>query len=175
MSPILPLGVILLGGLLWFRHFVFQALPATADLSNPLTRKDVRIALRLEAINGGYNPDWFDAIAYVESNWKLDALNQTGTDAYWGGSYGPMQMTAVTANRLGYDPIEFLTDARKAGEAAVANFNAVRPKTFADAVSYWNAGVPLFVNLPEDNTARTEYYPRAIAALDWVSENPPED
>jgi hypothetical protein len=59
-----------IGSLYWFRQMILNMLPATSDISNPLLRKDVRIALREQAQSGGYPPEWFDAIAYV-GDWTL--------------------------------------------------------------------------------------------------------
>jgi hypothetical protein len=84
-----------------------------------------------------------------------------------------MQMTSRTAKSIGFHAPDFLSDPFIAGAAAVAYFDTIKPKKFEDAVSYWNAGVPKFENLPPGNSARTDYYPKALSALDWVTRNPP--
>lgn len=150
------------------KNAVTNALPAGGGLS----KNDVRLALRLEATNGNYNPDWFDAIAYVESDWQLDAYN--GSDP--SGAYGPMQMLGSTAARLGYaDPTLLQKDPHIAGQAAVAYFLAANPtpNTLQDVAAYWNAGVSTFANLDPLSTTATDYWPKLQNAYSYVLSNPP--
>ena len=175
----LTLGVATVLAVYYFREYFLGYLPATGGFAPPafptntMNRNWVRVMLRAEAIKGGYDPDWFDAIAYAESEWRLDATNLSGPDGARGGAYGPMQMTSATAIALGYDPLMFVVDANYAGEAACRNFDDVKPNTFEDACSYWNAGVSKFANLPANHVTRLDYVPKAIKALALVRANPP--
>src|ERR1700690_1721760 len=102
----LPFKAVWLGGIgiaalvYWKRNDVIAELPATGDIPIPftgsMTRNDVRIALRSQAEAYGFNANWFDAIAKTESNWKLDASNNSGPDSKYGGAWGPMQMLSTT-------------------------------------------------------------------------------
>jgi len=166
----LILGTFTLAVAYWFRDSLTTYLPASGvDFS--MTRNDVRKALRLVASNNGFDPNWFDAIAKIESRWQLDAVNNTGGDARLGGAYGPMQMTARTAQRLGFNAQDFLTDPILAGEAAAKYLRGI--DTFENVCSYWNAGVVDFNKLGPNHVTRTNYYPKAVDALLWVLENPP--
>lgn len=169
---ILTVGIAIIIGAVWFREKLIGYLPAKG-LDFSMNRNDVRVALRVAAVRGGYDPDWFDAIACVESDWNLGATNLEGADGKRGGAWGPMQMTSATAVALGYDPMLFIVDVDYAGEAAAKNFDDVNPQTFEDACSYWNAGVPKFADLSPNHVTRTTYVPRALKALAMVRLNPP--
>jgi soluble lytic murein transglycosylase-like protein len=164
--------------LVWKRDTITTTLPASNGFDFTVTRNDVRKTIRQGATNGGYDPDWFDAIAKGESNWKLDIVNNAGPDARYGGAYGCMQMTATTAKALGYDPQTFLSDAAIMAQAAVDNLNSIHPATFEDACVYWNGGVATgyasIGALDEVKQAKLELYvANAQRNLDWVKENPP--
>ena len=157
-----------------FRDYLFGYLPASG-LDFTMNRNDVRIALRNQAVASGYDPDWFDAIALHESNWNMGALNRSGYDgSLYGGAYGPMQMTAKTAQALGFDPTRFLTDPAYAAQAAAKNFDDVKPADFHEACSYWNAGTKNYNSLPATNSFVTDYWPKVQTALEFVQSNPPE-
>ncbi len=165
MTPVILYGAIAAGLAYWQRD---RIMPTSAS------KTSVRLTLRAEARAGGFPPDWFDAIAKVESGWVARKVNNTGGDGLYGGSYGPMQMTAVTARRLGYDPVSFLTDVRKAGQAAVKYLTESSPTTFMDAVAYWNGGVKKFQDLYYGGLTVTDYWPKALDALEYVQANPPK-
>lgn len=150
--------------------------PANVDFGNPLqlTVGELRMILRREAEWGGYPAILFDVISFVETRWKVDAVNLTGKDGEYGGSWGPMQMLYDTAMRLNFDCTQFNVNPVAAARAAVAYFDSQRPNTFKDALAYWNSGRKLFKNVPLENTCRTVYVPRALEALDWIMFHPPE-
>jgi len=156
-----------------------------------VTRATVREALRLRARLAGVSEDWLEALGETET--KLGAfglVNNSGTDAVRGGSWGPTQISARTARAWGYDgPMEALTTdmdlaARLTAEMVAAGFaeltatatlraepdapyRPVRygpPATFHDLIAVWNTGRP-WAQLPEGHRTRVEYEPRASAAL----------
>lgn len=141
------------------------------------SRKRVRIALRRESINRKLNPNWLDAIGAVEGPyWKPNAVNLTGGDAARGGAYGATQITAKTARAYGYEgPMEALLK----DESLMAKWSAIilsagQPKSYEDAIAWWNAGRKRFADLPPDHMTRTKYLPKALDSLAWVEANPPE-
>lgn len=106
----------------------------------------VRAHLRDGACRGGLEPDFLEAIGYVESNWTMEARNLTGPDGARGGSYGPTQISQQTARDHGYDgPMErFCEDPYVAATWSAIILNDKRKQmplvTLADYVAKWNAG-----------------------------------
>lgn len=134
------------------------------------SRRNVRETLRQEFRKRGLNPDWIDAIAFVESRWNSQAVNKAGKDGERGGAYGATQMTWKTLVGLGYGgtPESFLNDVGAQAKWSATYIERGNPKTFADAVAYWNAGVPRFSSLPANHMTRTKYWPKAEQALAYV-------
>jgi hypothetical protein len=174
--------IVLVAAYLLGRDYILGILPASlSSLAGP-TRNDVRRAVRAQAIAFGLPPDYLDAIAYVESTWRLDAVNDAGgvstdgdpRDAARGGAYGPLGMTQTTARALGYEgPMSaFTEDLYTAAYWGALNLSQGTPGTFADACAYQNAGVTRFDKLGPGHPTRTDYWPKAVAALERVISNP---
>lgn len=157
----------------FFRERLNGSLPATFSIETFMnyTRNEVRSILRTRASEAGIDPDWFDAIAHHESRYRLDAVNNAGPDAKYGGSYGPMQMLATNVARLGYSVDQVTSDPYAAADAAVALWLEGDPNTFEDAVAWWNSGHKHMNDVPATSTAWT-YLASAKNDLAWVKENP---
>lgn len=145
------------------------------DTELDLNVAELRSALRNKAYEAGYSPDLFDAIALVESGWKLDAINKTGADGKYGGSYGPMQILRSNLTKMKFNPDTVCANPTYAAAAAVAYFKTcpVKLTRLKDFVAYWNAGRVNFDTLSNGNSCRTTYYPRILEALDYILVNPP--
>jgi hypothetical protein len=160
------------------RDRLVEQLPAKGNIieaiisGDAMTRGDVRSIIRSHAKAAGFDPDWFDAIAKHESHWRLDAVNNAGPDAKYGGSYGPMQMLKTNIERLGFTIEDVTTDANKAAQAAVKLMQEGNPKSFEDAVAWWNAGKK-DQDLVSPFSSEQIYLAEAIQDLDWVKFNPP--
>jgi soluble lytic murein transglycosylase-like protein len=140
---------------------VFGLLPGRNSL-----RETFREAFRLR----GLNPDWIDAITYVESHWNHKAINKTGGDAVRGGSYGASQMSWKTLVSIGYKGTieEFLANPETQAYWSGVYMSQGNPQTFEDAITWWNAGKRSFASLPANHMTRTNYYPKAKKALDTI-------
>jgi hypothetical protein len=175
-NKILAIGTLGIGAIAYLaRNRIIDALPATGYLPGEgMNRNDVRLALRAKAIEYGYPAEWFDAIAKVETLWRLDQVNNTGGDALYGGSYGPMQMTYKTAQSLGYHAPDFLTNPGLAGDAAGEYLQSGQILSFPDAIAWWNGGKKTFAALDQSKSTYKDYWPKAQKALEYVTNNPPE-
>lgn len=176
-ARLLGIGSIFVAIVAWLmKDKVILQLPATDgdSLVNPnMTRGDVRTILRAKAVEHGYDPDWFDAIAKHESNWKLDARsNPSASDEKYGGAWGPMQVLKTNIERLGFTVEDVTSNAETAGECAARLMDEGRPSTFSDACAWWNAGKMSIDSAP--TSTRETYYPQALESLAWVQSNPPE-
>jgi hypothetical protein len=151
-------------------------------------RQTVKEALTAAAQRYGLPPEWLVALGITESELDPSAVNQTGADADRGGSWGATQISARTARAFGYTgPMEALTtnvdlmadltahmvadgfaersnrpDAPESGPFRVERYGT--PQSFEDMIAVWNAGRP-FASLPAGGSTLTDYYPRALAAL----------
>lgn len=112
-------------------------------------QRSVRLALReaAEAWNRSHpdrqlRPLWLDALGHKESGWR-PATNMSGKDGERGGAWGPTQITQLTARAHGYTGAmaALNSDPRLAAEWTVKILAAANPRTFADVVGWWNAGV----------------------------------
>lgn len=140
-------------------------------------QKKVRRAARRAGDLMGVAPAILEAIGYVESRWRMSAVNMTGADGARGGSWGPFQLSEKTARAYGYTgPMEEFT--RDADSAAMwaARIMAERPggppTTVDDAAAWWNAGRTSAASLGPSHVTRTDYIPKARAALEVVASNP---
>lgn len=137
-------------------------------------RSRVRLALREAAVMGNVDPDIMEAIGYVESRWKLDALNLDGSDGARGGSYGPTQISERTARAYGYtgDMLDFCDD-EKLAALWTAKILRARPggppATAGDAAAWWNAGHATLATVSPSSSAVTAYLPELRAALAKVT------
>lgn len=138
-------------------------------------QKRVRRAARQAEQTAGLTPGIIEAIGYVESRWRMGAVNKSGADGARGGSWGPFQLSEKTARAYGYTgPMEEMT--RDADTAALwcANIMLARPggppRTVEEAAAWWNAGRPTTLNLPA--ITRDDYIPKALAALEIVRGSP---
>lgn len=140
-------------------------------------QRRVRAALRSAAAARGVSPDVVDALAYVESRWRMGATNLTGPDGARGGAWGPTQITEKTARAHGYtgDMAALTQNAALAGEWT-ARILAARPggapASVEDAAAWWNAGRTSFASLGPDHITRRDYVPKAQQALSIVRGNP---
>lgn len=140
-------------------------------------KQKVRRALREAGVMQNVDPDILEAIGYVESRWRLGAVNKSGPDGARGGAFGPTQITEKTARAHGYTgPMEALTtDAALAARLTATimrNRPGGPPKTIQDAAAWWNAGRTSAAQLSASHVTRTTYIPRALAALDLVRSTP---
>lgn len=140
-------------------------------------RKGTRASLRDAFAARNLNPDWIDAIAYVESNWNKYAVNNTGGDALRGGSYGATQMSLRTLRESGYTgTIEaYLDDATLQGKYSAEYASKGSPQSFDDLCAWWNAGRRKASDLPEGHATLTKYIPKAEDALNFIVDNPPAE
>ncbi|MBK9519380.1 MAG: hypothetical protein IPO09_18980 [Anaeromyxobacter sp.] len=140
-------------------------------------QKRVRRAAQLAGKAHGVSGAIIEAIGYVESRWRLSATNLTGADGARGGSWGPFQLSEKTARAYGYlgSMVNFTTDPDLAAEWC-ALIMAARPggppRTVDDAAAWWNAGRTSFAGLGPSHVTRTDYAPKARAALELVASNP---
>jgi soluble lytic murein transglycosylase-like protein len=148
-------------------------------LVNYSGRARVRKALRDAARRLGVDPDLPDAIGYVESRWR-PATNLSGPDGARGGAWGPTQITERTARDHGFggDMAELNASPELAAEWT-SRILAARPggppRTIQDAAAWWNAGRPSASQLGAAHVTRTDYIPKAEAALALVrAEGEPE-
>lgn len=147
-------------------------------------RERVRSSLRAAAERHGLDPDWLDALGWIESRWDGSAVNMTGGDLARGGAWGPTQITATTARAFGYTgPMEALTeDPDQAAELTAKMVEAGfaeragkvyfygRPTSADQVASVWNAG-----RLPGDPTLpgmTVGYMSRLAMALNDLPEAP---
>jgi hypothetical protein len=143
------------------------------------SRRRVREALRREGAARGLNPDWPDAIGWVESQWILDSVGDQGR------SVGPTQIQrrtlanngyTGTGDELRYDPDLAAEWTARLMIAGARNAEGVTlqhtPTTLEDLAAWWNAGQQAIEHAP----GRTQevYAPKLLAALDLVQETPPE-
>lgn len=185
LSVIIPGGFVILA--VWL---AFRAPKALAVVSDTLPkairnaamraaallpgRQTVRDALRTYASSQGIDPDIADAIGWVESRWKLSALNNAGPDALRGGSWGPTSISEKTARAYGYtgDMQAFREDPNLAAEWT-AKILAARPggppATPEEATAWWNAGKISMDDVASDSTARTDYLPALQNAYDAIA------
>lgn len=133
-------------------------------------RDDVRKALRSAASAYGIDPNWPDAIAWVESRWNPAATNLTGNDASRGGAYGATQITDKTARNYGYtgEMMALTTDLALMADLTMQIMSAGPQASFEDACAWWNAGKTSAANLPSNGSTAITYIPRAQAALSMV-------
>lgn len=134
------------------------------------SRRRVRETLRSASVDGGINPNWLDAIGFVESRWNPNAVNLTGGDLVRGGSYGATQMSWKTLQAIGYGGTkeQFLASIDEQAKWSVIYLKRGNVQTFADAVAWWNAGRQSFASLPQNHMTRTKYWPKAESALAYV-------
>lgn len=113
------------------------------------SRGRVRDALRAAAVRYGLNPDWLDAIGWIESEWKPDAVGDQGR------SLGPTQIQRRTLANNGYegDQEALLSDPELAAEwtarlmlpgAKNAEGKSLDRKitSLSELAGWWNAGKP---------------------------------
>ncbi len=123
-------------------------------------------------VEGAVPGKWLAAIGFVESRFRIDAVGDQGR------SVGPTQIQKRTLANNGYqgDPMDLTRDPWVAARwTAIVSMGGARnaegkvldqtPMVFEDLVSWWNAGVARFADLPADHETRTDYYPKARAAL----------
>lgn len=142
-------------------------------------RERVREALRAagDRFLAAYDPrwpTWLDALGWVESRWRLDAVNRSGADGARGGAWGPTQITERTARGVGFagDISQLTVDPGLAAEwtaRIMLSRPGGPPPTAEDAAAWWNAGRASFDALPADHVTRTEYAPRLLAAIDGIA------
>lgn len=140
-------------------------------------QRRVRVAARNAALAYGLKPEILEAIGYVESRWRMSAVNKSGADGARGGSWGPFQLSEQTARSYGYrDPMELLTTDADVAAAWAAKILAARPggapTTVEDAAAWWNAGRTSYAGLGPSHVTRTDYVPKALAALEVVRGSP---
>jgi hypothetical protein len=138
------------------------------------SRAATRATLRTRFTDKGLNPDWIDAIAYVESRWNPNAVNKTAGDLKRGGAFGATQMTMQTLREMGYTGTEeeYLADISLQGFYSAQYMAKSNPATFHDACAWWNAGRKTYDALPEGHRTRVDYVPKADNALAFVMDNP---
>jgi soluble lytic murein transglycosylase-like protein len=140
-------------------------------------QKKVRRAAREAGLLFGVAPAIVEAIGYVESRWRMSAVNMTGADGARGGSWGPFQLSEKTARAYGYTgPMEEFTRDAESAARWCARILAERPggppQTVDDAAAWWNAGRTSAASLGPNHITRTDYIPKARAALEVVASNP---
>lgn len=175
-----PLG--LLGLLAWVllfggRETALGPLALAGGAVALLPERDrVRQALRAAGERYGLPPEWPEAVGWVESRWRLDAVGDDGE------SVGPTQIRRATLRRNGYDgdPDLLRQDADLAAEwtarlmvagARNAEGGVLRetPRTAEDLAAWWNAGRQHFADLPEDHVTRADYAPKLASALGEIA------
>lgn len=151
----------------------------TVAISVVEEKRRVREALRKWAILGNLDEQFVQAIGYVESRWRMDRVNMSGADGARGGSWGPTQISELTARGHGYAGamVEFTRDPDLAGKWTSIILNAHRRRapivTLADYVAAWNAGKDnadrnddgQLEELPPSHSTRRIYLPDALTAL----------
>ena len=140
-------------------------------------QRRVRLAAQRAARDWRVNPDILEALGYVESRWRLSAVNKSGADGERGGSWGPFQLSEKTARAYGYlGPMADLTTDPDLAAGWAARILAARPggppQTVEDAAAWWNAGRTSFAQLGPAHITRTDYVPKALAALSIVRSSP---
>lgn len=140
-------------------------------------QRRIRRALREAASKHGVAPDIVDAIGYVESRWKMGAVNKSGADGARGGAWGPTQITERTARAHGYTgPMEALTQSAQLAGEWTARILKARPggvpKSVEDAAAWWNGGKVSAAVLAPTHMTRRDYIPKALAALQLVKGTP---
>jgi soluble lytic murein transglycosylase-like protein len=153
-----------------------------------VSRERLRDLLRRAAIRYGIRPELVDALAKVESNWKLGAVNKAGRDGARGGAFGPTQITEQTLRSHGGTfPAEQLTQDPELAAEWTARIIAARPggppTTPEDLAAWWNAGRSSWAALPltvtrkradgssysEPHPTRADYLPKLVDALDELA------
>ncbi len=121
---------------------VFLGSSAVVIESAMSERDRIRRALRDASASYGLDPDYLDAICYVESRWRMNVTNMSGNDGGRGGAWGPTQITETTARAFGYagDMAALLSDPDLAASLSAQILSAGNPADFAEAVAVWNAG-----------------------------------
>lgn len=135
-------------------------------------RKRNRQLLRDAATRWNLEPDWLDAIGYVESRWNANATNMTGADLERGGAVGMTQITMKTAQAYGYKGSvqDLLASPETQAELSAQIMAAGDPQSLEDAAAWWNAGRKRASQLPSSHVTRTDYIPKAQAALTVVQQ-----
>lgn len=130
-------------------------------------RKRVRQLLRDASTRWGLDPDYLDAIGYVESRWNSNATNMTGSDLARGGAIGATQITMKTAQAHGYTGTwqELLNSPEDQAELSAKILAAGDPQSIEDAAAWWNAGRKRASQLPIGHVTARDYIPKAQAAL----------
>ena len=148
-------------------------------------KRSVRATLRNSFERNGFNPDWIDALSYVESGWDSRAVNLVGSDLARGGSYGSTQMSLQTLRAIGYQGSaeDFLNSIDLQAYWSVRLFlsdnvpgvkpYAGRPKTLEDFASTWNAG-KLYASLSATHRTRVDYVPKVLRAYNYIQTDAPE-
>ena len=148
---------------------VLLASRAKSSSSSP-SRRELERMVRQAAAAAGIDYATLAAIVEIESNWKPEAKNETGSDAARGGAYGLTQMTLRTAQSLRRNVTreQLLT---AAGNLEIASMlmreNARRSRDPKDLAAMWNSG-RVFDKAPE--VTRETYVPRFLAARSKYSE-----
>ncbi len=142
-----------------------------------VSKKRVRRALREAGVKQDVDPDILDALGYVESRWRLSAVNMSGSDGARGGAWGPTQITERTARAHGYTgPMSAFTKDPDLAAYWTAKIMRARPggppERIEDASAWWNAGRRSAASLDADHITRVDYIPKAIAALEKVRGSP---
>lgn len=143
-------------------------------MSLSVEQNQVRALLRIASIEQGLNPDYLDAIGYVESHWDYKARNLTGSDGVRGGAWGPTQITDMTAKAHGYkgDIRVIALDPVVAAKWSAIIMHTRKPQSLQDAVAWWNAGRMSFDLLGPQHVTRLNYWPKAEQAMKLVEQNP---
>lgn len=132
--------------------------------SSSASRADLERLVRAAASTAGVDYATLAAIVEIESRWRPDARNETGTDAARGGAYGLTQMTLRTAQALrpGTSREYLLTPEGNLDVAAqLMRDNARRSRDPKDLAAMWNSG-KVFDKAPE--VTRETYVPRFLSA-----------
>ena len=172
------------GGVPWWAVLVaFVALVVVpggaAVVLVAMNEEQKRIRRAAQAAGAGYGVagELVEAIGYVESRWRLSAVNMAGADGARGGSWGPFQLSEKTARAYGYTgPMESMTTDPDLAAGWCARILAARPggapTTVDDAAAWWNAGRTSAAGLGPDHITRTDYIPKAQKALAAVRASP---
>lgn len=135
-------------------------------------RKRLRQLLRDASERWGLDPDWLDAIGYVESRWNSQATNMTGSDLARGGAIGMTQITMKTAQAHGYKGTwqDLLASPETQADLSAQILAAGDPQSIEDAAAWWNAGKKRASQLSATHVTRVDYIPKAQAALSIVQQ-----
>lgn len=138
-------------------------------------RRRVREALRAAAGRYGLPPEWLDALGWVESRWRVDAVGDQGR------SVGPTQIQRATLHNNGFTGSgdELLADPELAAEwtarlllpgarNAEGRQLTRRLESLDDLAAWWNAGRSSFGELGPTHPTRVRYAPALAAAVDSV-------